>query len=166
MTIYLNNLKHGHLSSSYLKSSGKLMPCYFITAFILFNFHTSMRLSMLFLPSSDKTLPHLYILDLHYVISFILIIFILSTQKKFLHLIPQLAAQFNQFYLLCWSTRDKILFVLYHQMCSQMLFFLPWQFSYRNRFSRLKAGFSYGTLYKIYKDIWIYIMSKNHPSSL
>ena len=79
MNIYLNNLKHNHASSSYLKSSGKLMPFYFITAFILVKFYTRMRLFMEFLPSNDKILPHLYLLDLFYVISFILIIFILST---------------------------------------------------------------------------------------
>ena len=79
MTIYLNNLKHGHLSSSYLKSSGKVTAFYFITTFIHVKFYTRMRLSMEFLPSNDKTLPHLYLLDLFYVIPFILIIFILST---------------------------------------------------------------------------------------
>ena len=79
MTIYLNNLKHGHLSSSYLKSSDELMPFYSIAAFIFLKFYTRMELSTQFLSSNDKPLPHLYLLDLLYGISFILIIFILST---------------------------------------------------------------------------------------
>jgi len=78
MNIY-NNLNINRANSSYLKSSGKLMPFYPITAFILVKFYTRMRLSMEFLPSNDKKLPHPYLLDLLYVISFILIIFILST---------------------------------------------------------------------------------------
>ena len=67
MTIYLNNLNIGCANSSYLKSSGKLMPFYFILLFILFKFHTRMGLSIQFFPSNDKTLPHLYFLDLLYV---------------------------------------------------------------------------------------------------
>ena len=80
MTIYLNNPKHSRTNSSfYLKSSGKPMPFYFIATFILVKFYTRMRLFMEFLPSNDKTLPHLYLLNLIYVIFFIPIIFILST---------------------------------------------------------------------------------------
>jgi len=79
MTIYLNNLKHNHASSSNLKSSGKLMPFYFIAALILLKFYTRTRISFRIFPYIYGILPHLYFPDLHYVISFILIIFILST---------------------------------------------------------------------------------------
>jgi len=79
MTIYLNNPNINHTNSPYLKSSDRLMPFYFITAFILLKFYTRMGFSTQFLSSNNKTLSNLYFLDLHYVISFILIIFILST---------------------------------------------------------------------------------------
>jgi len=77
--VYLNNLKHDHTNSSYLRSSDKLMPFYFIIPCILPKFYTRMGLSIQFLPSNDKTLPPLYVLDLLSRIFFILIILILST---------------------------------------------------------------------------------------
>jgi hypothetical protein len=79
MTIYLNNLKHGHLSSSYLKSSDKVTAFYFITAFILLKFYTRMGFYIWSFLYIHRVLSHFCILHLLYAISFILIIFILST---------------------------------------------------------------------------------------